>query len=149
MARINVDDVSCASCQRPFEDIAVWREQEEEGYFSKTLHTVAKPLCRRCYAFADMQNADMQLVCNGCGLKAHVPEWLARRQVPWTPKANYDYTQWACSPRCRERQRRKDRRWKQKTCEACHQPFTATRIDARFCSAKCRQWHYRQQHLAA
>ncbi len=147
MSRINLTGETCAKCDREFDDIAVWIEFEEMfPSWKGGTYTVMKPVCRSCYTFADMQKADTHLVCDGCGIKAAMPEMLARWQVPWNPKTGYDYSRWVCSPCCRERQRRKDRRWKQRTCEVCKKPFTAARIDARFCSNACRQWAYRRAH---
>jgi hypothetical protein len=150
MRRIKVDDFRdryCSRCKRPLSDIGVWAPVEETKPWSKTeTWTVAKPLCRSCYTFADMQKCDVTLMCASCGFKAPMPEWLANRQVPWTPKTSYDYGAWTCSANCYAKHKRKAQRQKQLTCEACHETFATTRTDARFCSNACRQWTYRRRH---
>jgi hypothetical protein len=45
--------------------------------------------------------------------------------------------------RCYARDFRAKRRHKQRTCAACEVVFTTTRVDAKFCSAACRQKAYR------
>jgi len=64
---------------------------------------------------------------------------------------------YVCSNRCYQRAYRKRRRvcesvidWKARIhsprCEACSRPLGASRRDAKFCSSRCRQWHYRRRH---
>jgi hypothetical protein len=75
-----------------------------------------------------------------------------------TPVAERGWDE-VCSNRCSQRAWRKDRRGKGSTvpwkahsprCEACRGPILdRTRADAKFCSAKCRQWHYRQRRAQA
>jgi hypothetical protein len=142
MARINLDSVCCHHCRRPFDDIAVWVEIEQPDIFDPSKRCkVWKPACRTCYTFADMRRAKELFVCAGCGLKAHMP-WQVRNWFAVSVSKP-----WVCSPRCSARQRRKDRHWKQRTCEACNKPFTSARKDARLCSNRCRQWTYRRRRL--
>ncbi len=159
MARINIDDCCCHNCEQPLDDIGVWVEvleplsdwelrvrswamkpgqQMEPG---QQMKTVTRPLCRKCYTFADMQ-ATVQLVCDGCGFKAVVPKWLEQR---FRLTHGYDYADWVCSRRCWMRRHRKDRHWKSRICEVCGEHFDSTRVDARFCSNQYRQRQYRQR----
>jgi endogenous inhibitor of DNA gyrase (YacG/DUF329 family) len=46
---------------------------------------------------------------------------------------------------CCARRRRARLRYKLRTCAACGISFTTTRTDARFCSNRCRQAHYRRR----
>jgi hypothetical protein len=48
-------------------------------------------------------------------------------------------------PVCYMRDYRGQRRYKNRTCEACKVEFTTTRVDARFCSRACRQRAYRDR----
>jgi hypothetical protein len=73
--------------------------------------------------------------CHGCGEPILTP-----MRGPWAWQT--------CSTRCNQRYARKRKhQWRQ--CKACKQGFTPTRNDARFCSDKCRQWHYRRRKAAA
>ena len=74
----------CHKCHRPLGDRVVFEECTEPLYpgSSKT-SVVAKPLCRRCYTFYDMQRAPEKLVCAGCGFVANVPTWLVPQAIRW------------------------------------------------------------------
>ena len=94
--------------------------------------------CHQHYTAAEMEQATVEFVCAACGLRAHMPPWLARQVlVPGEDPAH-----WTCSPRCYARQRRDELRHKLNTC-ICGETFETTRTDARFCSNACRQRSYR------
>lgn len=84
------------------------------------------------------------LRCKGCGAPIHSP---TKGRFRWQ----------VCSDRCRQREYRKRRRenggstvsWKYQCtpqCAACKQPISGKRKDARFCSARCKQWAHRRRH---
>jgi hypothetical protein len=89
--------------------------------------------------------------CAGCGEPINIPDPRHTYTGAWR------IFRWGvCSDRCYQRSRRKRIRetgrcvdWKptqrEHICIACHKHFVA-RSDAKFCSSKCRQWHYRRRH---
>ena len=94
--------------------------------------------------------------CPGCGEPINTPSPYSSYTGAWR------IFRWqVCSDRCYQRAYRKRRRrygngssisWKQSYChphyhcEACDQALDPKlRGDARFCSNKCRQWHYRRR----
>jgi hypothetical protein len=104
-------------------------------------------VCMDCFKQADDEAASklprVQRLCEGCG--EPMLTVVNARAWPW----------YICSNRCYQRVYRKRRRgigstvpWKghAPSCQACRRPFKPKRADAKFCSAKCRQWHYRQRH---
>jgi hypothetical protein len=133
MGRIDVDRLWCHNCKRRLNGSAVFVPLEEGP--ERCTHIIARPHCQVCKSFADMPT-HVALVCSICGFKAYMPDWLARRQGG---------SDWLCSRKCYARRKRKDNHWKQRTCEACGEVFTASRKDARACSAKCRQLLYRRR----
>jgi hypothetical protein len=90
--------------------------------------------------------------CAGCGEPISIP--VGHFTGAWR------WFRWqVCSNRCYQRYRRKRIRkygscidWKRSErehhCPACHKRFIA-RTDAKFCSNKCRQWHYRRRRAAS
>ena len=103
-------------------------------------------VCMDCFKQADDEAASklprVQRLCEGCG--EPMLTVVNARAWPW----------YVCSNRCYQRVYRKRRRgigstvpWKghAPSCQACRRQFKPKRADAKFCSAKCRQWHYRQR----
>jgi hypothetical protein len=103
-------------------------------------------VCIDCFKQADAKETStlprVERRCEGCG--EPMLTVVDARAWPWH----------VCSYRCYQREYRKRRRgigstvdWKTHTpmCKACRRRFKPERADAKFCSAKCRQWHYRQR----
>ena len=74
-----------------------------------------------------------QKACRGCG-------------QPMMTNTGYKAFKWCvCSIRCYQRQHRQRNTLKNlRACDACKRLFEPKRDDAKFCSNKCRQWHYRR-----
>ena len=91
-----------------------------------------------------------QRECAGCGEPISIPIGFFRGSWRW-------FRWCVCSNRCYQRAYRKRRRrhgstidWKcpkpARRCEACKAPLPGERrSDSKFCSSKCRQWHYRRR----
>jgi predicted nucleic acid-binding Zn ribbon protein len=96
----------------------------------------------------------IQRDCRGCG------EPISTPNPHWKFKGAWRRFAWqVCSDRCYQRAYRKRRRsngggsaidWKSgrwRYCKVCKKRLPSElRADARFCSNKCRQWHYRRSH---
>ena len=77
------------------------------------------------------------LACEGCGTGL----WHGERFGGRYAIAVYCHT---CYQRLwRQKQRKLHPRHKQRTCVRCGTEFTATRVDAKYCSAACRQRAHR------
>jgi predicted nucleic acid-binding Zn ribbon protein len=85
-----------------------------------------------------------EMMCPGCGEPIFVSPDLR-----WSLQL--------CSLRCYQRVYRRQRRknggstieWKggmRNRCASCKKPIDGKRPDAKFCSNKCKQWHYRRRH---
>ena len=94
-------------------------------------------LCRQCATPEEVAHADAARTCPGCG----IPMRLSRRDAVTS--------RWAmtCSTRCYQRALRASRRVKPRIirCEVCWTEFQAVHVDARYCSAACKQRAYRQR----
>jgi hypothetical protein len=99
------------------------------------------PHCQQCrnpkWVWSDPQP------CEGCGHPVHLPEWRRWRKEPV----------FICCADCGKRTRNKRRRfWRSAerflTCASCGEGFEPKRNDARFCSGRCRQWHYRRRRVS-
>jgi hypothetical protein len=103
-------------------------------------------VCMSCFKVADEDETGTQQrhqsKCRGCDAPILTPSL--------GPHHRFE----VCGNRCYQRAYRKRRRglasvvdWKMQrpVCEACKQAIKPSRRDARFCSNKCRQWHYRRR----
>jgi hypothetical protein len=105
-------------------------------------------ICCDCFKSVDEGNTTRfsrnERTCAGCGEPIFTP--TNARNGHW----------YACSNRCYQRAYRKRRRGRKSViewngdsayprCEACKKTLKPSRIDAKFCSNKCRQWHYRRR----
>jgi hypothetical protein len=145
---INPTANQCFWCEEPFRP-GQMRYPIMTGIDDCMVAWCLASVCMDCFKQASDEAATrlerVQRPCEGCG--EPMLTVVSARAYSWN----------VCSNRCYQRVYRKKRRgigstvpWKghSPTCKACHKAFRGKRADAKFCSAKCRQWHYRQQQLA-
>lgn len=137
---------ACHHCREPFTPGRIrYPVLDAVPYFERCWDLVS--VCGHCFKHCTECNGvelpRFKRPCLGCGEPMQTP-------IPGP------FRWQVCSIRCRQRNYRKRRRenggtsreWRYNPppkCAACKKPMKTKRKDARFCSARCKQWAYRRR----
>jgi hypothetical protein len=134
--------MQCPACRMPLaHDTPIHRVSLSRQQTSETIRYV----CRIC---TEMPNGTWRqwrapVACVGCGRPM---VYDGNRAIPEIVACGPDCHRIVCAARARER---RARRRTERRCAMCSVPFLPRRDDARFCSTRCRQRHWRHVGRAA
>jgi hypothetical protein len=143
IARARSNGKTCGLCGKAFGAGAVMWRGETTVSRDPGAYPFLVPMCDQCRSRDPALAWDAEWTdpepCESCGRPV-------RNRKPLSPRRRYV----TCSEACRlrvQRSRESERRAlaRLKVCATCHEPFEASRSDAKYCSAPCRQKAYRRR----